>query len=121
MSKVDTSQDAVEWIASRADEQELDYDTPVADVLRALAAERDALRAQLAQKEKICAAWKNNCQKNAAAMNCAEEAFGQIMPVGIRSGDERGPEPSESGPATANSAASGSQSFPLLSNEFVIG
>jgi hypothetical protein len=28
-------------------------------------------------------------------MNCAEEAFGQIMPVGIRSGDERGPEPTE--------------------------
>jgi len=48
-----------------------------------LSADNEALRAQLAQKEKICAAWKNNCQKNAAAMNCAEEAFGQIMPVGI--------------------------------------
>ena len=39
--------------------------------------------------------WKENSQSNAAAMNNVEEAFGQILPVSVRHGAERGPDPVE--------------------------
>ena len=45
---IDISKEAVEWIAQRADEQELDYDTPVADTLRALSARIAELEADVA-------------------------------------------------------------------------
>ena len=61
----------------------------------AIAAERDDLRAQLEHENRVSAGWKSNSQKNAAAMNCVEEAFGQLLPVGVRHGAERGPEPTE--------------------------
>src|SRR5690606_31916188 len=39
-------------------------------------------------------AWKANCQSNLAAMHHVEEAFGQILHVGVKSGDHRAdPEP----------------------------
>ena len=73
MSEVDTSQEAVEWIASRADEQELDYDTPVADVLRTLAAERDDLRAQLAEAQAQAQTARDDALAQVQLL-CAEEA-----------------------------------------------
>lgn len=43
---------------------------------------------------KTADAWKANCQSNAAAMAHVEEAFGQILPAGVKSGDHRAdPEP----------------------------
>lgn len=42
----DISKEAVEWIAQRAGEQELDYDTPVAATLRAQAARIEQLEAE---------------------------------------------------------------------------
>lgn len=53
------------------------------------------LRARIAEVEKERDNWKLNCQSNAAAMNNVEEVFGQIFPVGVRAGAERGPDPVE--------------------------
>ena len=105
MSEVDTSAKAVKrWTVVR-NNSGLGYSDGIApdkyggfvdyEAYRTLAAERDDLRAQLEHENRVSAGWKSNSQKNAAAMNCVEEAFGQLLPVGVRHGAERGPEPTE--------------------------
>lgn len=87
------SDDLIEWF-KEADGFSQGTKAPHKWVLQA-EQEITALRVRLEDVEKERDHWKHNCQSNAAAMNNVEEALGQILPVGVRAGSERGPEPVE--------------------------
>lgn len=61
------------------------------DLLAALTAALD----QIEKAEAMRDVWKQNSQARAVALNLVAEAFGQLLPGSIKSGDHLGPEPEE--------------------------